>query len=361
MKKRLTIFCSLLITVSIQYVFSQTKVIKAQALKSNDYGVQYFLPKTNLKITVEYNEIKQKAGSYARYASRYLGVNDSEVIQEDQTIYSLNKVSVHEIGIPDKKQSYLVSFKSKTTAPFVYLTEDGLICAINAEYEPPLSVSISDVKNTESNNLTVNSQSIYTEEYLQAGSISKQAEIAAKNIYRIRESRQDILTGETDNVPKDGAAMKLILDNLEAQEKLWTELFLGTEEVIVKNKLIFLEPESEMDKEILFRFSKYLGVVDSDDLSGMPIYISLKDLHSVEISPKDENKKKKEPESIVYNLPGKADIEIFNGTAKIYSNTLDITQFGTTQILETSLFEDKKNPVQILFYPHLGAIKQITQ
>lgn len=349
---------------SVSQVYSQTKVIRANAVKSNDYGVQYFLPKTILEIDIEYTETKQKAGPYARYAARYLGVNDSEVVTDDKTVYSFNKISVSEIGIPNKHQSYLVAFKSKTTAPFVYLTEEGVICSINAEYTPennPKQTVNVHHSNTASGVSSINPQSLYTEEYLHAGSISKMAEVAAKNIYRIRESRQDILTGETDNVPKDGEAIKLILDKLDAQEKSWTGLFLGTKEVTVKNKRFTLEPDDEIEKEILFRFSKYLGIVDADDLSGSPFYLNLKNLHTVEIPTDDPKAKKKEAESIVYNVPGKAQLEIFTDKKKVYSETINITQFGITRILETAVFEDKKAPVKILFYPHLGAIRQIIQ
>ena len=60
-----------------------------------------------------------------------------------------------------------------------------------------------------------------------AGSTAKQAEVAAKQIYRIRESRLNILTGEADNLPPDGEAMKLVIQQLEEQEKALTNLFTG--------------------------------------------------------------------------------------------------------------------------------------
>lgn len=345
----------------IPFIFAQTKVIKVNAIKSNDYGVRYSLPKTNLIIMVEYSEIRKKAGPYAQYAARYLGANDADVVFEDQILYSLDKISVEERGIPNTDQTYLVSFKSKTTSPFVYLTEDGLICTINAEYEKEKTPYKESSKRSATDELQINPQSIYTEEYLRAGSISKMAEVAAKSIYKIRESRQDLLTGETDNVPKDGEAMKIILANLDAQEKLWTELFNGTSETINHIKQIIIEPTTEVNKEILFRFSKHLGVVDKDDLSGTPVYMNLTDLYTVEIPETDPKRKSKEPESIVYNVPGKADIEIFYGMKKIVSATMNVTQFGTTQILANSIFEDKKAPVKVFFYPNTGAIKQIIQ
>jgi 4-hydroxy-tetrahydrodipicolinate synthase len=65
--------------------------------------------------------------------------------------------------------------------------------------------------------------------------------------------------------------------------------------------------------------------------------------------------------TIVYNIPGKAEIEIYTATQKWVSTPINVTQFGTTEILADRLLEDKKGPVQIYFYPEMGAIRQIIQ
>ena len=362
MKRNVWLMC-LLIPLFCSHSLAQTKVVKVNATKLNDYGVQYMLPKTVLTVTVEYSQTLMKAGPYARYASRYLGIPEAEVPQEDQTYYTLDKISVSEKGIPDKDQSYLVLFKPKTTAPFVYLTDDGLLCTINAEYQPEaLPIPAGNTATAAVSDLPkLNPQSIYTEEYLRAGSVLKRAEVAAKNIFRIRESRQDLLTGEVENVPKDGEAMRIILGNLDAQEKLWIELFTGTVESKACSKEFTVEPVDEIMKEILFRFSIHFGVVDADDLSGSPVYWNLKNLKTVEIRPPDPKKKAKEPQSIVYNIPGKGEIEIYSAAQKLSSKVLNITQFGTTEILATTLLEEKKVPVRIYFYPETGGIRQIIQ
>jgi hypothetical protein len=343
-------------------LYAQTNVVKINAIKSNNYGIQYFLPKTVLEIEVEYSITKQKAGVYAKYASKYLGIDDQSVILEDLTYYTLDKVNVKESGIPNKDESYLVEFKAKTTAPFVYLTENGLICAINTEYtSSPAETKTGHQFNTAIVQPVINAQSVYTEEYLRAGSVSKMAEIAARQIYRIRESRSDILTGEAENAPRDGEALKIVLANLEAQEKVWMDLFTGSSQTEKKNDKFSIDPVADMEKEVLFRFSKYRGIVGVDDLSGSPVYINIKNLKTVKILEVDPKRKAKEPQSIVYNLPGKASVEVYYGLNRLYKGEHLLTQFGTTQILATSLFEDRKAPVQIVFYPHTGAIKQIIQ
>ena len=358
--KRMTIFFFILFAVNL--LNAQTKVLKMSATKSTDFGVTYFLPKTMLTVHVNYSKITQKAGPYARYAEKYLGVKDQTVVSEDQVYYKLNNINVISKGVIDKDASYLVEFKSKTTSPFVYLTEDGLICTINADYEPDNNNKKVEPAQSASQSSSIPAHSVYTEEYLSAGSVTKMAEVAAKQIYKLRDSRTDLLTGNADNAPRDGEGMKIVLANLEAQEKALTELFTGTTSVETFNSDFDIEPASNIDKEVLLRFSKYAGVVGKDDLSGSPVYINIKNQESVEPQEiVDPKRKTKEAQSIVYNIPGKAAVEVFYGINSMYKNTFQIVQFGNKQILSTSIFDDKKAPVKVYFYPETGAIKQIIQ
>ncbi|MDR1563292.1 MAG: DUF4831 family protein [Dysgonamonadaceae bacterium] len=340
---------------------AQTKVVKMSATKSTNYGVEYFLPKTVLIVEADYSRTTKKSGIYAKYAERFLGLDKKSIILEDGVTCTLNKIKMTSSGVPDKREGYLIEFKAKTTMPFVFLTEDGLICTINAEYSPELPKTIA--KSTENKTAsTVNAQSILTEEYLRAGSTMKMAEVAAKRIYELRESRNDLLTGNADNAPRDGEGMKIVLAQLDAQEKALTELFTGTSITETFNAEFEVEPQMEIEKEVIFRFSKHEGIVDADDLSGSPVYINVKRAEEEMIEmPVDPKKKEKEPASIVYNVPGKAEVEVYFGINLMYRNTFRIVQFGKKQTLATSLFEDRKAPVRIYFYPETGAIKQIIQ
>ena len=361
--RKILLSTTVLLLLSTTLTIAQTKVTKRPATKSNDYGVSYFLPKSVLEIQVLVSKKETKAGLYYKYAEKYLGI--SSAIVENKTYHELDNIQVYFKGVPDKNKSYLVELKPGTTAPFVYLTESGLICTINAEYIPPVENTVVEEKTVAASNIKILPETLFTEEYLRAGSTAKMAEILAKQIYKIRESRMDILTGNADNAPSDGVAMKLILEQLEAQEKALVELFTGTSSQSYQTVTLELEPNAEMEKEILFRFSKYLGVVGKEDLSGQPVYINLRKietdvLENVEAA-KPKKKDKNADKGVFYNIPGKGEIEIYYGTNRIYKNTFNITQFGTTQVLANPIFENKKAPVKVYFYPEIGAIKQILQ
>ena len=46
---------------------------------------------------------------------------------------------------------------------------------------------------------------------------------------------------------------------------------------------------------------------------------------------------------------------------KLFQGEVQITQFGSQEGLAPVMFEDKKAPVKVYFYPETGAIKQIIQ
>ena len=363
--RKVLLSITVMLLFSTTSIIAQTKVIKKTAAKTNDYGVRYFLPKSVLEIQASVSKIEMKAGPYYKYAEKYLGT--SNIVVENKTNYELESIQVYAKGVPDKDKSYIVELKQGTTAPFVYLTENGLICTINAEYISPAEKTPVNEKAPVVSNPKLSPEALFTEEYLQAGSTAKMAEIAAKQIYKIRESRMDIITGNADNAPSDGAAMKLVLEQLDAQEKALVELFTGTSiRSAVKTLTLEIEPNAEKEKEIIFRFSKYLGIVGKEDLSGQPVYLNLKEIEKENlvietVNTKNKKKEKNSDNGVFYNVPGRGNLEIYFGTNSLYKGTFDITQFGTTEVLANPIFENKKAPVKVYFYPETGGVKKIEQ
>lgn len=355
MKNLITIAC-LLFSLPLM---AQTKVVKKNAVKANNFGITYSLPKTQLIVDTEVTKVTCKAGPYYKYAEKYLGVKDA--VTEDKVYYELGKISLINKGVPDADNTYIVEFKSGTVAPYAYLTEDGLLCSINAEYSPEESV-LETIKKSGKGQTKVTDASVFSEELLMAGSTAKQAEVAAKQIYRIRESRMNILTGDADNLPPDGEAMKLVIQQLEEQEKALSNLFTGILTKETTHYEVSVTPYDNLEKEVLFRFSKLMGIVDADDLGGVPVYMNLKATERAPVlEPKEAEKKEKSMKGIIYNVPGKASIEISMNKKTLYKGEAQITQFGSREGLAPVMFEDKKAPVKVYFYPETGAIKQIIQ
>ena len=307
--KKLIILTGLLLSTS---AYAQTEVT-AGVTRGKDYGVTYALPKTAINIEVKVNKVTYTPGEFSKYADRYLRLTD--VSGEPQEYWELVSVKAKSVGIPDSEHTYFVKLKDKTVAPLIELTE----------------------------------------EILMAGSTAKMAELVAKEIYNIRESKNALVRGQADNMPKDGEQLKIMLANLEEQEAAMTEMFSGT---LNKDEKIFnirLTPDKEMDNEVAFRFSKKLGIVANNDLAGEPVYITLKNLKTVNV-PEDDGKKK--VDGIAYNVPGKAQVTLTEGKKQWFNGELPVTQFGTIEYLAPALF-NKKSTVQVTFNPDTGGLIKV--
>lgn len=69
--KNIIIIASLLLGMPLM---AQTKVVKKNAVKANNFGITYSLPKTSLVVDAEVTKVTCKAGPYYQYAEKYLGV-----------------------------------------------------------------------------------------------------------------------------------------------------------------------------------------------------------------------------------------------------------------------------------------------
>ena len=344
--KKLIIATGLLMATS---AYAQTEVLTG-VTRGKDYGVVYALPKTQIEIEIKANKVNYKPGEFSKYADRYLRLTN--VSAEPEEYWELNSVKVKPVGVPNSEATYFVKLKDKTVAPLMELTEEGLIKSINVPY------SSNNAKNAANNAVApqrkANPRDFLTEEILMASSTAKMAELVAKEIYNIRESKNALLRGQADNMPSDGAQLKIMLDNLNLQERAMTEMFSGTLKEEPQTFTIRLTPK-EIDNEVAFRFSKRLGVVASDDLAGEPYYISITDLKTPAI-PEDDGKKK--VDGVAYNVPGRAHITLTGNNKKLFDGELPITQFGTIEYLAPVLF-NKNSTVKVLFDTATGGLIKV--
>ena len=103
---------------------------------------------------------------------------------------------------------------------------------------------------------------------------SEQAEATAALIFSLRKSRLDLITGEVgENV--FGAGLKAALDEIDSMEKRCLEMFYGskstTEEIHTFN--ITITPDKS--EYCICRFNANSGVVESDDMSGVPVVLKV--------------------------------------------------------------------------------------
>ncbi|MBK5196379.1 MAG: DUF4831 family protein, partial [Proteiniphilum sp.] len=249
------------------------KTTRVNAIKANDYGVIYSLPKTSFEITLLVKKSTYQRGDFYPYAKGYLGLENS--ITENRIRFTLEDVTVTNKGIADKNSSFMVEFRARSYEPFVYLREDGAIVTVNTEPEHETSAEMMIIPKGESS--SVNPRRFLSQETLLAGSTAKQAELVARQIFDLRRSRTDILTGEAESMPPDGNAYNVVMDEIDMQEKALNELFAGSiESEYFLRSFTIIPDEKDMERVVIARFSEKLGLVDADNLAGEPLYLSLR-------------------------------------------------------------------------------------
>lgn len=353
MKKLTTLFLLVLATSGM------AQTILSSFFPGTSEGVTYHLPDTRINITVEARCITHTPGEFYSYAERFLHIND--VIAEASNRWEIADIISSSEGVPNKDKGFTVRLGS-STASNILLNDKGIICAINTNAAGKQG-AINEKKQQGTDNGN-NAQQYMTEEMLTATSTAKMAELTAKEIYAIRESKLAITRGQAENMPSDGAAITLLLQELDKQEKALTELFTGRTDTVCHTYSYHIAPNEVHDttKAVMLRFSQKLGVVDKENLAGEPIYYNIKDMKTVTLPVADETTQKKptKAEGILYNIPGRASLTIYSRTRTFLDKEIPIAQFGITELLSKSLF-GKNNTTKVLFDTATGGIISINR
>lgn len=321
-------------------------------------GVCYYLPRTALRVVVQAEKTVTRPGDFAKYAFKYLRLQD--VPDQVSTVWTIKSVELQPYGVPDKNKAYTIHLKSKTVAPLVGLSRDGILLSINTDADeeklPPLPEPTPAPQ-------AVNPRDYMNQEMLSAGSVSKMAELVAQEIYDIRDSRNALIRGEADNTPKDGAQLQLMLNQMDIQTDALESLFKGTKETSTEVFSLSVIPSEVTPKMLLCRFSQKLGLVDADDLSGEPVYLSIENLETLPAPVQDEatdKKLAKVEKGVFYNVPARMKATIFTSSQKLSELETPMGQFGVVQLLSNLLF-DKKTTTKVTFFQQTGGTKDIME
>lgn len=353
--KIITFITTALLTLSATAQSTQ----KLTANKTNEYGLIYSLPTTALEITIVTEQVIKTPGAFYQYAKKYLNI-DNPITEASESVI-IKSIIVNPKGVANADEHYLMQFKSGST-PYLIINNESLPLAINTE-----DISINnDIEIPASTSLTASplesdaALQVFNEEMLQSQSTAKRAELAAAQIYALRQTRTDLITGQADQMPADGQSMQLILDNINAQEAALTAMFLGVEQRATNIKTIRYIPDAEIEDYIVARVSATDGVVDANNLAGEPIYLTIEITEKGELPINERGEVKRFPKGgVAYRIPGKANIRLNYNGIEMLNKEFSIAQYGVVFGLDPSIFTNKKAPAYLIFEPTTGAIKEL--
>lgn len=351
-------FLFLSATLFSSAAYAQTEVTEFRPGVTTE-GVNYFLPKTVFRIVVVADKTTTVPGEFAAYADRYL--RQPDVPSVSSTTWTLKSLSLIPVGVPDSTKAYSIKVRAKTSAPLVSLTDDGLLLSVNTEAMPE---PLPELPKAVPAPRPVNGRDFMTHDILAAGSTAKMAQLTAEEIYDIRDSRNALVRGEADNTPKDGAQLKLMLDNLDAQAAALESLFKGQQLTSTEVFTFDYEPSANADngaRQLLCRFSRRLGLVDADDLSGEPVWIAIRpvgNLPATQDDPEAAKRKAKMEQGLYVNQPARCAVTITMANQTLVNTDVAVAQMGTTEVLSDALF-NKKLETSVRLHQHTGSVKEI--
>ena len=312
-------------------------------------GVVYYLPKTALRFHLLIEKQTYTPGDFSRYAERYLRLTG--IRQEEQVTQRVVGYEVSTLGIRDTSKCYAVKLKGKTETTDIKLSEQGTLLAVNGEAVPQSSPQLwGKTGHPALSHSAEEGRKNLSAEALAAGSTAKMAEITAQQILELRESRQQLITGDADEKPQDERQLLLMLREIDKKTEQLMTLFTGTVQRDTIEQEFVLCPEKEMERQVVFRLSRRLGLVDADDLSGIPFYLTVKNLTPAD-HPAPIDKKQ---EGFYVNVPGMARITLLQEDQQLAQRDLPLAQFGFTELRDGDLF--KRYLVSMALHPATGAV-----
>lgn len=337
-------------------------VQKFTANKAGDYGLSYTLPNTVLDITIETETTVSTPGEFYQYARRYFNITDP--ITERSTAVSVKSITINTHGEPNPEDRYLVTFKSGYT-PFMLLNPDGTPRAINSEklYTPDV-MALPEPHEAELTPLQKPAaRQALNEEIMQSRSTAKRAELAAAQIFALRQSRNDLITGQAEQMPPDGKAMELILNNINDQEAALMAMFVGTRATSTQVTTVSYLPKGDSDvitRRVIARVSPVTGVVDAADLSGIPVYLTLRagERPTLPLNTKGQPIEVTR-DALVYRLPCDVDVVVEFDGRELASDTFQMAQYGILYGFKPGTFTDRKAPAYAVFDPTTGGIVEV--
>ncbi|RRD02105.1 DUF4831 family protein [Prevotella sp. OH937_COT-195] len=339
-------------------VLMTAAMAKTQQIIQTQEGYSYFLPKTSLRLSVLVEKTTVTPGELCIYAGRYLKKNDAPQTKSEH--YKIVSISMATEAVRDTARYFVLQADAKHCINHAEIDRNGILTAINTEgktvkdfvpFEKQTAIPRQDPRK------------FLNQEILAAASKAKMAELTAHEIYDIRDSRNELTRGKAEFMPKDGEQLRIMLQQLDTQERALLQMFCGTTTRDTTQTVIRYVPTEEVNDLILFRFSEKLGILDADDLAGSPYYIDIENL----------KEQMPEPEIPIGNIkPDKDDIGLrvtvpgrVRATIHTLSDKYTVTpyefwaaQFGTLINLSGELF-NKKIRAELILDPTTGAVEHI--
>jgi hypothetical protein len=311
----------------------------------------YALPQTVLDIYVNAEEVSIIPGPYARYAEKYLGIQNAP--SKAEKIYNIRKLilrkhleadpdfiyTVNGIADPLKypgltnllKDSLILSaahFSGTIVNSFINPVPSEVLLyrdlSVKRNFEAEKDIDVSMVMPDSGYRSQPRSRTVLKEKTLE-----QKAEEAANLIIKLKKRRFKLVAGQYDYMP-DGESMEAALKELARIEEEYLSLFIGKMIVNETNRVYHFTPAAgkESDRVVLFRFALEKGYVDARETSGIPVLLELESMKKTKELEKLKTPLKHQQNTLPYRIADQVHVRLLAGEKEWVVALLPIFQAG---------------------------------
>lgn len=290
--KKLRMFVAALLVCGLQFSASAQVLDGVEAPAG---AVVYSLPSTTIALKVTAEHEAYQAGPYAMYAQKYLGI---DVRQGSGDFYTIKSIEMVPYVEADPKVSAAVNLQGSKAAPanFLSLCSQGLVVLSDGYSGKPAAwrfgsgVGAQDFLAGSASNIDITTTTLYKTVMGADGvekipvkqtqtvekSLEKKAEETAELIFKLRQKRVDIITGDTD-ATFSGEAMAATLAEIQRLEDEYMSMFIGKSVKDEQTMVFDVVPDASKQKHmyIAFRLSDVYGLLPANNMQGRPFVLEL--------------------------------------------------------------------------------------
>lgn len=343
---------SAIVLTGAAFCFNADAQILSDLLNQQEGTSVYSLPSTSIKLDVEAECVAFTAGPYAKYAQKYFGIDAKT---EDGVSYTLSSVKMTPYVEADPNANYSIKLDRKNLMPaFLQFTSQGLVVLSSAgagqseiwrfpsqvqgksqETAGGIESNLTDATTTLYKTVKSDNGSFETvpvqQKQLVAKTEEQKAAEAAEQIFTLRQSRNNIVTGNTD-ATFSGEALEAAVKEINRLEKEYLSMFIGKESVSVQKMSFDVVPNPDNAKQlyIAFRLSDTQGLLPADNVAGRPIVLELsRDKNSGSQTGTSDAARRGSGQAVYYRIPAVVTAKVIDGQDVLMQGRVPVYQLGT--------------------------------
>lgn len=278
MRRKLVILALFVAVSSIAFAQSFS-ISKFTGTQPSNQSVIYALPQTALNVTIELTKTTLKRGMYAEYAEKYLGIKNAPFGDDEKwTIDDIKLVPVNE---PDPDHYYSLTFKTvpENLQSLFSMNQRGILLELSSDWKRNYLAASTDKRTdiydpyiidelvkekVDTLYKTVVTDSAVTripvfKKQIQAKTFEEMAKEAAHELIKTRKRHIKLVRGEYEQQP-DGAALKIMLEEMTKLEEFYLSLFLGDRKQEKLTHTFVVYPSNDLAPKKLGSFSVKNGM-----------------------------------------------------------------------------------------------------